>query len=98
VKEKNVSGPVNTSALSGLSFSECEACRRGSCGLSEFFPFIGMRSVIEKGVKFLSPYYGPLLMLCYSCFKQAVKIDIRKKCEYPVINGGKNERSRTVFP
>jgi hypothetical protein len=65
-------------ALSGLSFSDCQACGKQSNGLSEFYPFIGMKVAIEKGEKILAPHYGPGMMLCYPCLKQAIKIDVRR--------------------
>ena len=89
VKEKSAPAPqldkenVEIGAavsLSGLSFSECEACRKQAGGLLfEFKPYIRMGVVLLKGVKILAPHYGPEMMLCYPCLKRAVKIDVRKK-------------------
>jgi len=86
VKEKNApalhidKGPIDHAvASSGLSYTNCDACGKQSNGLREFYPFIRMKVVVEKGVKILTPHYGSSMMLCYPCMKQAVKIDGRKK-------------------
>jgi len=49
-----------------------------SNGLSEFYPLIGIKVVVEEGVKTLVPHYGAGIMLCYPCLKQAIKIDCRR--------------------
>jgi hypothetical protein len=76
------------SALAGGSTTNCQGCGKQVGGLIEFSQFIGLkpqiveRVIVDTGEKIKEkvslPFYGASVMLCYPCFRLAVKIEKRK--------------------
>lgn len=71
------------------SSTNCERCGTQSTGLLEFKMFLEMQSFVVEYVdldtgrkihdRILAPVYVLPVMLCYSCYRQGVQIDRRKK-------------------
>ena len=94
MKKKNATAQAvrdladHAAALSGFSYTNCQACGLPSSGLTEFAPFVGLKpEIVERVIvdtgekikeKILAPHYGASIMLCYPCYRQAVQVDKRK--------------------